>query len=243
MALLLLLPCALAAQERGHDPGRPAPRPSAAPPEFTFTRIRYDSPPGGWGWGSTWSHDYPRADHHLSRIVEDITTLAANIDTTNVFTLDDPAIFRHPVIYISEPGFWHMSEAEVRGLRDYALKGWFLIFDDFEAEQWHNFATQLGRALPEHRLFEIDVSHPIFHAFFDLKKLDFPHPLVAVTPSYHALFEGNDPSGRMMAIVNYNYNNDIAEYWEWSDRGYFSVDFTNDAYKLGVNYLIYAMTH
>ena len=229
-------------QEPPPDPGNSHLPLAGTNPEFTFTRIRYDSPPDRWGWGGpTWSHDYPRADAHLSRIVEDISTLAANIEATNVFTLDDPSILGYPVIYISEPGFWHMSNAEVRGLRNYALKGEFLIFDDFEADRWRNFSAQLGRALPDQRLIEIDVSHPIFHTFFDLKTLDFPHPLVDVTPSYHALFENNDPNDRMMAIINYN--NDVAEYWEWSDRGYFSVNFTNDAYKLGVNYIIYAMSH
>ena len=67
-------------------------------------------------------------------------------------------------------------------------------------------------------------------------------PDVPVEPSYWGIFEANDPTQRMMAIVNYN--NDIAEYWEWSDNsGYFSVDFTNDAYKLGVNYIVYGLTH
>ena len=238
--LLVSLTLVLAAQSR-HGNSSPAAAGPNTQPEFTFTRIRYGSLRGGWGWGSTWNHDYPRADQHLSRIIEDISTLEANIETTNVFTLDDPVIFAYPVIYISEPGFWHMTEPEVRGLRDYTLKGGFLIFEDFEAEQWHNFAAQLRRALPEYELIQVDVSHPIFHAFFDLKTIDFPHPLVPVDPIYFALFEDNDPNGRMMAIVNYN--NDVAEYWEWSDTGYFSVDFTNDAYKLGVNYIIYAMTH
>jgi hypothetical protein len=74
-----------------------------------------------------------------------------------------------------------------------------------------------------------------------MKTIDFPHPLVNVSPSYYGIFEDNDPARRMMAIVNYN--NDVAEYWEWSDTGMFPVNFTNEAYKLGVNYVVYAMTH
>jgi hypothetical protein len=62
-----------------------------------------------------------------------------------------------------------------------------------------------------------------------------------VDPKYYGLFEDNDPRRRMMAIVNYN--NDLAEYWEWSAQGYFPVDTSNDAYKLGVNYVIYGLTH
>ena len=117
----------------------------------------------------------------------------------------------------------------MRGLRAYALKGGFLIFDDFEAEQWHNFEQQMRRALPELTAIEIDVSHPIFHSFFEMKRLDVPHPLVRVKPVYYGYFENNDPRDRMIAIVNYN--NDLAEYWEFSDTGMFALDFTNDAYK------------
>lgn len=94
---------------------------------------------------------------------------------------------------------------------------------------------------PRIRYIQIDIDHPIFHCFFDLENIDFPHPLVPVYPSYFGIFEENDPTKRMLAIVNYN--NDVAEYWEWSDQGFFPVDITNEAYKLGINYVVYAMTH
>ena len=148
---------------------------------------------------------------------------------------------RHPVAYISEPGFWTMNEAEARAARQYVLKGGFLIFDDFEGNQLDNVAAQLRRVLPEYRPIRIDVSHPIFHSFFDMQTIDFPHPLVAVSPTYYGLFEGNDPAGRMVAIINHN--NDIAEYWEWSAEGLYGDAPTADAYRLGVDYLVYAMTH
>lgn len=210
--------------------------------QFVFARIRYGSGWGGrWFGSAAWSHDYPRADRHLPRILDELTTIDVNVMGSGVFDLDDPAIFLHPVIYLSEPGFWTLTDSEAKNLRAYLLKGGFIIFDDFEAEQWHNFEAQLRRALPEYRPVEIDATHPIFHAFFDLERLDFPHPLVRVTPRYYGLFEDNDPSKRMLGIVNYN--NDVAEYWEWSDTGLFPVDFTNEAYKLGVNYIVYAMTH
>jgi hypothetical protein len=212
---------------------------------FVFTRIRYGQTDLGfrfrWG-GERWSHDYPRADVHLSRILGELTTLSVELEGTNVLELGDPRLFQHPVAYISEPGFWTMSDAEAVRLREYLLKGGFLIFDDFEHdEQWENLEAQLRRVLPEHHPIRIDVRHPIFHSFFDMETIDFPHPLVEVMPSYYGLFEDNDPSSRMLAIVNYN--NDIAEYWEWSDTGWLPIDITNEAYKLGVNYVVYAMTH
>ena len=236
LGLLILLSASLGVAEQT----RASAAEDGAAHAFTFTRIRYRAPGGGFGRGA-WAHDYPRGDEHLSKILDYITLLDTNLGPTNVFDFDAPGLFNHPIAYVSEPGFWTMSEAEVRGLRDYALKGGFLIFDDFEAEQWHNFEQQMRRALPELRAIEIDVSHPVFHSFFEMKRLDVPHPLVRVTPVYYGYFENNDPRDRMIAIVNYN--NDLAEYWEFSDTGMFALDFTNDAYKLAVNYVIYAMTH
>jgi hypothetical protein len=207
---------------------------------FAFTRIRYSS---GWNrGGGSWAHDYPRADLHLPRILDDLTNMRPRLDGSNVYELDDPEIFLNPVIYISEPGFWTIRDSEAANLRKYLLKGGFVIFDDFEGpEQWDNMRRQMARALPDHRFIEIDVRHPIFHSFFEMKTIDFPHPLVNVTPSYYAMFEHNDPSRRMIALANYN--NDLAEYWEWSATGMFPVNFTSEAYKLGVNYIVYAMTH
>jgi hypothetical protein len=143
---------------------------------------------------------------------------------------------------MSEPGFWDMTDAEARNLRQYLLKGGLILFDDFETVQWNNMAAQMRRVLPEYQWITIDVTHPVFHTFFDLKKIDYHHPMFpGMVPEYKALFEDNDPNGRMIALANHN--NDLAEYWEWSDRGYFGVDPTNEAYRIGVNYVIYSLTH
>jgi hypothetical protein len=207
---------------------------------FTFTRIRYGS---GWGrGGGSWAHDYPRADLHLPHILSELTTMPLRLGESNVYDLDDPAIFHNPIIYVSEPGFWTVDDSGAENLRAHLLKGGFVIFDDFEGPaQWDNMARQMARVLPEHRFVQIDVTHPIFHSFFEMKTIDFPHPLVNVMPTYFAIFEDNDPTRRIIALANYN--NDLAEYWEWSATGMFPVNFTNEAYKLGVNYIVYAMTH
>jgi hypothetical protein len=212
--------------------------------QLVFTRIRYGDSADAVSFyrgRSAWSHDYPRADLHLSRLLSELTKVDANIASTNVFRLDDPELFRHPISYLSEPGFWTMGDEEAERLRSYLLKGGFLIFDDFELEQWDNFEAQMKRVLPEHRLIQIDVDHPVFQSFFEMKTIDFPHPLVPVSPTYYGIFEDDDPSKRLMVIVNYN--NDVAEYWEWSDQGWFPIDITNEAYKLGINYMVYALTH
>lgn len=133
--------------------------------KVTLTRIRYGSD-GFRRGGGAWAHDYPNADRHMSTLLEYLTTIPMNVHGTNVLELDDPEIFRHPIIYLSEPGFWGMSEEEAYGLRDYLLKGGFLILDDFEREQWYNMEAQLQRALPELRLIEIGPEHPVFSSFF-----------------------------------------------------------------------------
>jgi len=208
--------------------------------QFVFTRIMYGSP--GWGFGgSSWSHDYPRADHHLPRLLEHLTSIDVNLGGSNVFTWDDPEVFKFPVAYLSEPGFWQLTDSGAKRLREYFLKGGFVIFDDFEGEQLYNLEAQLKRTLPEYRLIEIDVTHPIFQSFFEMKTIDIPHPMYGLHPTYYGIFENNDPTQRMLAIINHD--NDIAEYWEWSDTGFLPIDLTNEAYKLGVNYMIYGMTH
>jgi hypothetical protein len=206
---------------------------------FTFSRIRYC----GYGFsGSAWAHDYPQADLHLPKIIEYLSTIPINVDASNVFTLDDPEIFRHPIIYLSEPGTWRITDSEASHLQQYLLKGGFLILDDFEADQWYNMEEQVRRALPDHQFIEIGPEHPIFGSFFRLKDIYVPHPLVRVQPAYYAIFENNDPTGRMMVLANHN--SDLAEYWEWSDQETFMpVDMTNEAYKLGVNYIFYALIH
>jgi hypothetical protein len=209
--------------------------------KFTFTRLRYNGGGFGRGWSNAWNHDYPQADMHLPQILDALTALAPNLHDSNILDLEDPEIFRNPVLYMWEPGFWRVSDEGARNLRDYMLKGGFVVFDDFEADQWHNFEAQFRRALPDAEFVRLDTSHPLFHAFFDIDELNLPHPSVRVEPAFFGVFEHNDRSGRMMALVCYN--SDVAEYWEWSDRGLFPVDTTNDAYKLGINLMIYALTH
>ena len=208
--------------------------------QFVFARIRYGN---GWGFGgSTWSHDYPRADRHLSIILRDLTTIDATKDGSNVFELTDAEMFRYPIIYVSEPGYWIMSDADVPQLRAFLLKGGFIIFDDFEEDHILNVELQMTRALPEFKMTEIGIDHPIFNTFFRMKTIDFPHPMMPrLRARYFGIFEDNDPSKRMLALINHN--SDIAEYWEWSAEGMFPVDITSDAYKLGVNYIVYGMSH
>ena len=109
------------------------------------------------------------------------------------------------------PATGRSRPSEAQRLREYLLKGGFVIFDDFEGpEHWDNLVAQMKRALPDHQFMGIDESHPIFHAFYDIRNLNVPHPSMNVTPAYYAMFEQNDPTRRMIALANHN--SDIAEY-------------------------------
>ena len=215
---------------------------------FTFLRLRFD-PTSTWGPGNPcwfgmdlkWCHDYPRAEQHLMKILDELTELSPYMGGSNILAADDPELFKYPVAYLSEPGYWTLTEEEAENLRAYLLKGGFIIVDDFVDRQWYNFAERLREVLPGARPIELDVSHPIFHAFFELESIEHYHPYWGQRSYFYGIFEDNDPSKRLMMVVNYN--NDIGEYWEWSDTGFIPIDLTNEAYKIGVNYIVYGMTH
>jgi hypothetical protein len=213
---------------------------------LVFARIRYNSGFGGGfrrgGRGEPgWAHDYPTADVHMMKILKELTALSPRVDGSNVLALDDPELFNFPIAYLSEPGGWSMSDDEAKGLREYLLKGGFIIFDDFRAGDWYNLEEQMRRAMPEAHWVQLDQTHPIFNSFFEIKSLTFLTSYGGYMPTYYGMFENNDPRRRLIAIANRD--NDLGEYWEYSDTGLDPVDLSNEAYKFGVNYFIYGLTH
>jgi hypothetical protein len=217
---------------------------------FTFVRLKYTTPPGGfWYQGlPAWSHGYPVAEQNLMRILDEVSYLAPHIDDINVLSLDDPELCKYPVAYIIEAGWWTLTDDEAAGFRAYLNKGGFAIFDDFKVPGgiggggWDNFEANMKRVLPDARFLDMDASHPIFHSFFEVNSLEIvPQAYNVGRPVFRGLFEENDPAKRLRMIVNYN--TDISQFWEWSATGLRSIDETNEAYKLGVNYVIYGLTH
>jgi hypothetical protein len=203
---------------------------------FTFARLRHGADVGR---EPPWAHDYPRAERNFMRILKEITLVSPNMDKSNVFTQDDPDIFTAPIVYVSEPGYWSMSEEELSSLQEYVKKGGFLIFDDFRGDHWFNFEEQVRRLIPNARLVELDPNHQVFHSFFDIN-IKETHGYYGPA-SFQGVFEDNDPTKRLLLVASYNH--DLGELWEYSDTGFVPVDLTNDAYKYGVNYVVYAMTH
>ena len=211
---------------------------------FIFARIKYTPSSGGYGRRSDvkWDHDYPRAERNFTSIIEALTYIEPYRLGGNIVNIGEEELFKYPWAYLCEPGYWTMTEQEEENLRNYLFKGGFLVIDDFFRDHWYNFERQIRKLLPGYDLVQLDSSHPIFHTFFDIDDLA---KLTAIrygaSPTYYGMYEDNDPGKRLLLIVNYN--NDIGDYWEWSDQGYIPVDLSNEAYKLGINYIIYAMTH
>jgi len=220
--------------------------------QFTFVRVNYTHWEGGdWYQGlPAWSHGYPVAEQNLMKIMNEVSYLGARADEINSLALDDPELFKYPVAYIIEVGWWQMRDTEARALREYIHKGGFVIVDDFKVRGfgpgmggggWENFDDNMQKVLPGVRFFEMNLSHPIFHSFFEIKSLDVPQAYNAGRAIFRGVYEDNDPSKRLEMIVNYN--TDVSQFWEWSGTGLRPIDDTNEAYKLGVNYIVYGLTH
>ncbi len=216
--------------------------------DYHFVRIAFQSGRGGFGGfgrrrgGAMWAHDYPRADRNFLAILDETTNISTSRNASNVYTFMDDELFRHPVSYIVEPGFWNPSEEEVERLGQYLRKGGFLMVDDFRgARELDNLEFHLKRALPELDMMQVTEVDEIFDSFFRIVPQDVVPPYGGYPPAWYGIYEDNDITKRLMVIINAN--NDMAEYWEFSDYGYYPIDLANEAYKLGVNYVVYAMTH
>ena len=214
----------------------------------TFARIKYQGAYECGGQGPGWSHDYPRADAHFMRILKEITSMRPFVEQgpiigSAIVSLEDRALFSYPIAYMSEPGGWRLSDAEIRGLKRYIERGGFIIFDDIEGDpnpDYQNLLFQWRRAFPKSVPVKLTGDHPIFDCFFKIDLDKIPSKVGRFDPEYWAIFQDNDPKKRMLAIID-NYA-DVGELIEFSDEGYNMVPAT-EAYKLWVNYFVYALTH
>jgi hypothetical protein len=222
---------------------------------FAFARIKYDTGPGGYYYYGlpAWAHGYVspgggnKAEEGLMRIMHEVTLLNTHIEDSVVVSLDDPELTNWPVAYMAEAGYWTLSDREEAGFRAYLKKGGFVIFDDFRPPPrggggWENFDANMQRVIPGAKFVDLDPSHPIFHSFFEIDSLDIlPQSYDRGRPAIRGLFEDNDPHKRLIAVANFN--TDISDFWEFSATGVWPVKQSNEAYKLGVNYIMYGVTH
>ena len=243
---LLLAGCAIVVVG-GRAAADPVGGPQRNDGRFVFARIRYADSYAGGGFAYRqdlpWAHDYPTAERNLMRILESVSLVDPYMgdDGGVILMFDDPDLFNYPFAYMSEPGFWNLSEAETVGLRDYLRKGGFLIFDDFHDYHLVNLEVQMRKVFPHLRWIELDATHPVYHAFFDIDSLAYECVYCPSIPIFFGLFEDNDPNGRLLSVANHN--NDIGDTWEWADSAWVPISLSNEMFKLGVNYIMYSLTH
>jgi hypothetical protein len=233
--------------------------------EFHFLRVEYTDLPQyhrSWGYSSRdgtgagwWLMDWPAADNHFTTGVQRLTRIDAG-DPRHVRLTDD-RIFDYPWIYATQTGWWGLSDAETARLREYLLRGGFLVVDDFWGpEQWDVFRETMERVLPNHPILDIADTDSVMHVLYDIQEKDKtfipgsrhlrrgPGGTVQIVqppgtkPAWRAIYDDNN---RMVVAVNYN--TDVADAWEFADVPYYPEAMTTLAYRYGINYVIYSMTH
>ena len=233
------------AQERGADTGQPD-----SDGELYFTRLQYsDAYGGGGGWRGAWLTDYPDAEIHFLQGISRLT----RVDTGargRIVSATDEALMDYPWLYAVEVGYWSLSDQEAERLREYLLRGGFLMVDDFwGTAEWAGFTESMRRVFPERPIVEIDDSHELLHVLYDLdQRIQIPGRRYfrtgvtwqrdGVTPHWRGIY---DDRGRLMVAINWNM--DLGDAWEHADDPWYPEPFTALAYRFAVNYVIYSMTH
>ncbi|HJQ69989.1 MAG TPA: DUF4159 domain-containing protein, partial [Blastocatellia bacterium] len=170
--------------------------------KFKFVRIQGSPMYAGDCLGDNcirWSHDYPEAGRHFSKILTELSKLQVVVDEDEyIFSFADPNLFKYPFAYLAEVGDLELSEDEIKGLREYVLRGGFLLIDDFRGQRdMSNFEYNLKKALPEFQMKELDVANPIFNCFFSIKSLDVRPVYRGYRPQFFGL---EDKNGRLMMV-------------------------------------------
>jgi len=230
--------------------------------EFHFLRMEYtDYMRRGFGNVSRrgrasgwWAQDWPDADEHFTKGVQRLTRIDAG-DPQHV-SLTDPKLFDYPWIYATQVGYWVLSDEETSRLREYLLRGGFIMVDDFwdqnGQQEWNVFMEAMNRALPGQPVTDIGLDDSVMHVLYDIQAKD----LMFIPGSRHLDRDGRvyqppgtksawramyDPKGRM--VVSINFDTDIGDAWEFADVPYYPEAMTTLAYRYGINYLMYSITH
>lgn len=224
--------------------------------EYTFVRTIYDSPSRGYGrgygyGGGTWTVDYPEADNNfIVGLREWAGTNLKIAPRPEAIEIMDERIYDYPILYIVEPGFMDLSDEQALKLREYLARGGFVFLDDFWGEyEWQNVQQQFRRVLPEYEIKDLPLNHPIFHSYLDVEEVvQVPNVYNAmrgetsekggIVPHYMGIENKN---GRMVAFIARNC--DLGDAWEWINDSRYPVKYGLPAYKVGINVVIYAMSH
>jgi hypothetical protein len=231
--------------------------------EFTWIRGRYTNYAGASGRrrGGWWDTDYPEAESNFLRGVQRYTNIDANSQNYDFVDLTDPRLFEHTFLYMnmkrvpigsiySGPEF---NPAEIEALREFMFRGGFVLLDDFWGEaHLQDFQMEMAKLFPERELVKLDTRHELFHVFFDVDEIvqvpgravtwDFGGGFSLDDPNYPpAVYAILDDDGRVMLVANHNA--DLGDGWEHTFYEPYPTRYSNEAYKIAINYLIYAFTH
>ena len=228
----------------------PIPSDAKEETEYYFARLAYQSGPYGRRWGGqAWMTDSPAADRHFLQGVRRLTNIHARSMEKYVRPLDDD-LFDYPWIYAVEVGHWYLNPEEAARMREYLLRGGFLMVDDFHGTyEWAQFLESMQRVFPDRPIVEIELSDAVFHVLYEVdQKIQIPgiqylrsgrlYEQDGITPHWRGIY---DDKGRLMVVINFNM--DLGDAWEWADYPEYPERWTALAYRFGINYIIYSMTH
>jgi hypothetical protein len=222
--------------------------------EYAWSRLRYtaaNSYGGGYGYGrwSSWSRDYPKADRQFLIALRRLTRIQAR-PTEQVVDLDSDEIFNYPWVYAVQVQTWTFTEPEAKRLREYLLKGGFIMVDDFHgATDWEHFMSGMLMVFPDRPIEDLTDKDEIFHVLYDLsERFQVPGEQYVSTgrtyekdgyiPGWRAI---RDDRGRVMVAICHNMH--LGDAWEWADDPRYPEKFASLAFRMGINYVMYGMTH
>ncbi|WP_114205945.1 DUF4159 domain-containing protein [Acidisarcina polymorpha] len=228
------------------------------PAEWTFARLMYPPGPldgysgrfdGDWREGlSLWTQDYPLADRSFAEAVRRLTRIDAKSVEQPVNLDDGDEIYNYPWLYAVQVGEWGLTQRQAEKLRDYLLRGGFFMADDFHGSEEETYFTKtMKMVFPDRPIVDIPNDDPIFHTVFDLDEryqiagaehLRTGYKKDGKVPRWQGIY---DDKGRVMVAISLN--SDIGDSWEWSNNPQYPQKFSDLGIRIGVNYVLYAMTH
>lgn len=210
------------------------------PPTAELTTARWRFATNGAIGHAGWSHNYPAAEYHLNEFVGNSTRIDVEPESYQLFDLGSDEIFDHPFTYVSEPGEMELTPQQAENLREYMLRGGFLLIDDFDGQwQLSNFQAQMRNVFPERGYDAMTIEEPIFDLVFGLEDL---RATADYNPGREPVFFGfQNDAGHVVSVACFN--NDLANFWDRIDVGSYPLKPSADAFRMGVNFIVYAMTH
>ena len=213
-----------------------------------FGRRRYG---GDWvNGGTSWTVDYPRGDRHFADIIRRLTRIHVRSAEQPVNLDDGDDIYNFPWIYANMPGTWNLSQAQAKKLRDYLNRGGFLVLDNFfGTAEWDCFFESFQRVYPDQDIVDLEDGDQVFHTVYDLGKRFQIAGVYALRRGVTYRADGYDDRWRAIRddksriVVMMSYNSDMGDSWEWADDPTYPEKYSALGLRLGVNYVVYAMTH